>query len=979
MMAIRPRCLIARSYANLALVAVLVSAGPAVKAGDRQVDVTLTCSSKAVWEGGRITFTAGRAGGEPGDLIIECRVLGSAGPWQPIPPLPGAPGQAVFVGPEVPGPTRFAVRARAAGSGESSRPLVITVLPVIAGMERLVASRDMRGMVWEAFLGSPPALSPFAQVQGPVACAGYWDGQGGPDVDAWPRCWLVGTADGRVLEVDASGKAKELPGTEDLARLAPAGARRHIDAIAVQPYQAGNGQARAIVIAERLDGERMVGSPEPGHGLETKGSLRTVASTRLWRLEPGRPIRLLAGQGLESKYPEGDPLSTDGAGKGARFRDPIQAMAMNAEGVVFLIEGLPLQIHQNAIRKVAPNGTVTTLGSGHGYRGFRDGPLSRALFSHPQGLAVDGNVVYFTDRNHVRMLTAEGQVLSLVRGTVPEPRPLSAAAKPLGQVLAPGTLLDRTMGLQKLGRYLFIETLESEKGISSYRPDILVLDLDTHFMWTLFGNPGIQAGFGFHPGLLKPFAPAGTRPEACAALGRSRKSMDYDAFPGTFHVNAEGAALLAQDGQLLSLDLGPYGEDAEATDLHPDPAGTNLWPTDLKAGDVRSADGISHPRYVLDPPTDTAPASMRHEVPCRFGQVLAGRAWVSAAGLRDGAAGIGIRFLAGDGTEVPGQGVAPGPGRFRARSAGSQGGVEVLGAVPEGAARAVLTLSAAGHPGPGGGSAVFKDVDFRFLPDPPQPNLWPYGSSTTLDPPADRSIPVKAKVLTDVAAGEGITGECLVRTSGFTTGRAELCIEFLAADGRTVLDQGQAQGPELPGGTCGPGPVRLGVQGRVPDGAAQARLSVRILGEAAAGARATFEQVTFHRLPPSTPLRPNLWRHGGGVTLTDPGLGGEAVRVQAVDCRAGERFAAACYVFHDPTAASRPELGIQFDTGDGSAVLRRAQPVPGGHATAGWTALAVEDEVPHGATRALMLIRVQGNPVPGARTRFEGVTFSRVP
>jgi hypothetical protein len=59
--------------------------------------------------------------------------------------------------------------------------------------------------------------------------------------------------------------------------------------------------------------------------------------------------------------------------------------------------------------------------------------------------------------------------------------------------------------------------------------------------------------------------------------------------------------------------------------------------------------------------------------------------------------------------------------------------VEVLGVVPEGATRAVLILSAQGHPYPGA-SAVFKDVDFRFLADPAQPNLRTFGSEAEAKP-----------------------------------------------------------------------------------------------------------------------------------------------------------------------------------------------------------------------------------------------------
>ena len=73
----------------------------------------------------------------------------------------------------------------------------------------------------------------------------------------------------------------------------------------------------------------------------------------------------------------------DGAGAQARFNAP-QGVAVDAGGVVYVAD-----TGNNRIRRIAPDGTVTTV-AGDGTAGYRNGAGSQARFNAPRGLAVDG-------------------------------------------------------------------------------------------------------------------------------------------------------------------------------------------------------------------------------------------------------------------------------------------------------------------------------------------------------------------------------------------------------------------------------------------------------------------------------------------------------------------------------------------------------------------------------------------------------------
>jgi sugar lactone lactonase YvrE len=102
--------------------------------------------------------------------------------------------------------------------------------------------------------------------------------------------------------------------------------------------------------------------------------------------------------------------NVDGAGASARFCQPC-AVACDAAGNAYVAD-----YYNYVIRKVAPDGQVTTLAGCVGEPGFSDGVGSAARFDRPAGLCVDaaGSLYVADSGNHtVRKVTADGAVTTV--------------------------------------------------------------------------------------------------------------------------------------------------------------------------------------------------------------------------------------------------------------------------------------------------------------------------------------------------------------------------------------------------------------------------------------------------------------------------------------------------------------------------------------------------------------------------------------
>ncbi len=121
------------------------------------------------------------------------------------------------------------------------------------------------------------------------------------------------------------------------------------------------------------------------------------------RIAPDGTAAIVAGRSLVSG-------AQDGPGPVATFSGP-GALAVDAAGVLYLVDR-----GNQTIRRIAPDGTVSTFAGLAGAAGTEDGTGSAARFAQPAGLAIDSRgMLYVADTaNHViRMITPAGRVTTI--------------------------------------------------------------------------------------------------------------------------------------------------------------------------------------------------------------------------------------------------------------------------------------------------------------------------------------------------------------------------------------------------------------------------------------------------------------------------------------------------------------------------------------------------------------------------------------
>jgi RHS repeat-associated protein len=125
-------------------------------------------------------------------------------------------------------------------------------------------------------------------------------------------------------------------------------------------------------------------------------------------------IRKITPAGVVTTLAGGTPGSADGIGTAAQFYNPTDVI-IDASGNLFVAD-----YENNRIRKVAPDGTVTTFAGST--QGYADGIGTAALFNHPCAITADvsGNL-YVVDRynQRIRKISPAGVVTTIAgNGTV---------------------------------------------------------------------------------------------------------------------------------------------------------------------------------------------------------------------------------------------------------------------------------------------------------------------------------------------------------------------------------------------------------------------------------------------------------------------------------------------------------------------------------------------------------------------------------
>jgi len=117
---------------------------------------------------------------------------------------------------------------------------------------------------------------------------------------------------------------------------------------------------------------------------------------------PSAGITVLAGDAATSG-------SSDNKGAAARFNTP-RGLAIDANGNVYVADQL-----NYAIRKVAPDGTVSTFAGQRGASGTTDNQGNKARFTQPTAITIDGNSdLYVTDGTAIRKITPDGTVSTVI-------------------------------------------------------------------------------------------------------------------------------------------------------------------------------------------------------------------------------------------------------------------------------------------------------------------------------------------------------------------------------------------------------------------------------------------------------------------------------------------------------------------------------------------------------------------------------------
>ena len=161
------------------------------------------------------------------------------------------------------------------------------------------------------------------------------------------------------------------------------------------------------------------GGPAAQAQIEFGGKMTVDATGNLYFTDPtDTVIRRITSAGIISTYAGNGQLASgpDNGNKGPAIQASLGlsagGLAVDSAGNLYLAED-----YTNQIRKIAPNGTITTV-AGDGTYGFMDGPVLAAEFATPYGIALDAaGDLFVADVNNGVVRKISAGVVSTVAGT----------------------------------------------------------------------------------------------------------------------------------------------------------------------------------------------------------------------------------------------------------------------------------------------------------------------------------------------------------------------------------------------------------------------------------------------------------------------------------------------------------------------------------------------------------------------------------
>jgi len=164
--------------------------------------------------------------------------------------------------------------------------------------------------------------------------------------------------------------------------------------------------------------------------------------------------------------------SADGSGAAARFRAPA-GLAVDADGTIYVADA-----GNHTIRRISPAGVVTTLAGTAGSKGSADGSRQNARFNFPHALAIGRNgMLYVADTysHTIRVIKPAGEVTTLAgqaghKGHADGAGPLASFFHPSGLAVdAQGTLYVANNGNHTIRRVMADGTVTTLAGQAGHR------------------------------------------------------------------------------------------------------------------------------------------------------------------------------------------------------------------------------------------------------------------------------------------------------------------------------------------------------------------------------------------------------------------------------------------------------------------------------------------------------------------------------